>query len=369
MPINFTEMPKKLLFLLFPFFFVAAINARAAEPKYLPLDSFPVFGTLAPDAEKKYSRLPDGLRDSIRKDLWDLGLHSAGLSIRFSSDTKNIKLRWKSLNKFNMNHMTPTGIRGLDLYVMLPDSSWTTLGAARPSLSKRHSTSTVAADMKREMREYMLFLSLYDGVDSIYIGVDSAAVVEMPAVDLPRRRPVVMYGTSILQGGCASRPGMAHTNILQRLLNREVVNLGFSGNARLDPEIADLMASADASVYVIDCLPNCTGKILEERLIPFYRRIRAVRPDTPIMFVESPMFPVSRFSTEVDSTLTAKNATFRRLFNEIAAADPAVEYFEAKDILGGDPEATVDNYHFTDTGFANFAAALLPRLKRLVGDD
>jgi len=366
MPNNHTEMPKKQLFLLVTFFFVFAIFAIAAEPKYLPLDSFPVYGTLAPEATKKYSRLPDVLKDSIRDDLWNLGLHSAGISIRFSSDTKNIKLKWKSLNKFSMNHMTPTGIRGLDLYVMLPDSSWTTLGAARPSLSGKHSTSTIAADMKPEMREYMLFLSLYDGVDSVYIGVDSAAVVRMPAVGLPRRRPVVMYGTSILQGGCASRPGMAHTNILQRLLNREVVNLGFSGNARLDPEIADLMASADASAYVIDCLPNCTEKILEERLIPFYRRIRAVRPHTPILFVESPMFPISRFSTEVDSTLTAKNATFRRLFNEIAVTDPTVEYFEAKDILGGDPEATVDNYHFTDTGFANFAAALLPRLKRII---
>ncbi len=343
---------------------VLSLGLHAGEPKYIPLEEFPVYGTLAPEATKKYSRLPDCLKDSIRKDLWDLGLHSAGLSIRFASDASEIKLKWKSLNKFNMNHMTPTGIRGLDLYVMLPDSTWTTLGAARPSLANKNSVSTIVKDMEPAMREYMLFLSLYDGVDSIYIGVDSCATVQMPRIDLPRRRPVVMYGTSILQGGCASRPGMAHTNILQRMLNREVVNLGFSGNARLDPEIADLMASADAAGYVIDCLPNCTAQVLEEKLIPFYEIIRAKRPEAPILFVESPMFPVSRFSTEVDSTLSQKNATLRRLFDQIAAQDANVQYFEATDILGGDAEATVDNYHFTDTGFSNFATALFPILSK-----
>lgn len=337
----------------------------ASEPKYISLEDFPLYGTLAPEATKKYSRLPDELKDSIRSDLWSLGLHSAGLSIRFASDASEIRLKWKSLNKFNMNHMTPTGIRGLDLYVMQPDSTWTTLGSARPSLSNKQSVSLIVKDMKPEMREYMLFLSLYDGVDSIYVGVDSAATVTMPAAALPLRRPVVMYGTSILQGACASRPGMAHTNILQRLLNREVVNLGFSGNARLDPEIAGLMATADASVYVIDCLPNCTAQILEEKLIPFYNTLRAKRPETPIVFVESPMFPVSRFSTEVDSTLTHKNATLRRLYDSIAASDPNVRYFEASEVLVN-PEATVDNYHFTDTGFSDFAHAMLPLLKSLI---
>lgn len=360
-------MMKRLLCLLaLPV--LLTLGARAAEPKYVSLEEFLVYGTLAPDAAKKYSRLPDELKDSIRKDLWDLGLHSAGLSIRFASDASEIRLRWKSLNKFNMNHMTPTGIRGLDLYVMQPDSTWTTLGSARPSLSNKKSTSTIVKDMKPEMREYMLFLSLYDGVDSVYIGVDSCANVVMPRVDLPRRRPVVMYGTSILQGGCATRPGMAHTNILQRELNREVVNLGFSGNARLDPEIARLMASADASVYVIDCLPNCTAQALEEKLEPFYRILRAGRPATPVVFVESPMFPVSRFSTEVDSTLTHKNAVLRQIYERIAANDPNVEYFEAARVLSN-PEATVDNYHFTDTGFSDFATAMLPMLRRLTGEE
>lgn len=332
-------------------------------------EGYPVLGTLAPDATEKFTRLPDSLREVVRKELWDLGLNSAGLSVRFRSDSPRLKARWHSRNKFAMNHMTPTGIRGLDLYVLQDDSTWTTVCSARPSMASATSTSSLVADMKPGvMREYMLYLSLYDGVDSLAIGIDSACVIEPSVLDLPRRsRPVVMYGTSILQGGCATRPGMAHTNILQRELQREVVNLGFSGNARLDPEIARLMAQADASCYVIDPLPNCTSAQVAERMPEFIGILRQAHPTTPIILVESPMFPISRFSTEVFDTLTEKNAVLRQYYDENLAGDPNVVYFPAADIMRS-PEDTVDNYHFTDAGFEYFAAQLLPILRRVIGE-
>lgn len=348
--------------------FSTAAAGYAQDWKYVNMDDFPVYGTLAPDAAEKYSRFPDSLKSQVREDLWNLGLHSAGMSVRFRSDSPRLQAKWHSRNKFAMNHMTPTGIRGLDLYVLQDDSTWTTVSSARPSMASASSKSTLVVDMEPgKMREYMLFLSLYDGVDSLFIGVDSSAVVELPAVDLPKRdKPVLMYGTSILQGGCATRPGMAHTNILQRDLQREVMNLGFSGNARLDPEIARLMASADASVYVIDVLPNCTAPMLEERLEPFVAILRESRPTTPIMLVESPGFPIMRFNQEVDSTLTDKNARLRAIYDRMRQSDPNLYYFEASKILGDNYEATVDNYHFTDAGFQHFADAMRPQLERFV---
>ena len=150
----------------------------------------------------------------------------------------------------NMNHMTATGIKGLDLYC-LQDGKWVFAGSGRPQ--GKVNQATIVKDMLPEEREYLLYLSLYDGVVSLSIGVDSLSLIGGPAVDLPvRKKPLVFYGTSILQGGCASRPGMAHTNILERRLNRECINLGFSGNALLDLEIARVMAEVDASVFVND---------------------------------------------------------------------------------------------------------------------
>lgn len=346
---------------------------KAASPSEVPVEwhslrPYPVLGTLAPEASVAYSRLPDSLRDSVRSDLWALGENSAGLSVRFRTDSPRIRMRWKSRNRFGMNHMTATGVRGLDLYVLDGDSAWTTVSSARPG-SKSVTETTVVADMEPGIdREYMLFLSLYDGVDSLYVGIDSATVLRMPEVQLPdRRRPVVMYGTSILQGGCATRPGMAHTNILQRMLNREVVNLGFSGNARLDPEIARLMASADASCFVVDALPNCSADLVDERMENFITILRASHPDTPILLVESPWFPIMRFDREVDGTLREKNRRLRAIYDRLAAADSNLHYFEADRIIP-DPEATVDNYHLTDLGFLTFANALRPVIGKLIGD-
>lgn len=330
------------------------------------LKSYPLLGTLAPDASVPYSRFPDSMKDSVRKELWPISTCSAGLSVRFRSDSPRIQLKWKSSGGGDLNHMTATGVRGLDLYVLQPDSTWTTVGSGRP-LSKNWTTTTVMKDMEPcVVREYMLYLSLYDGVDSLFVGVDSATVLAMPAVDLPvRRKPVVMYGTSILQGGCASRAGMAHTNILQRMLNREVVNLGFSGNARLDPEVAELMATSDASCFVVDAMPNCTPDMIDERMEKFLGILRAAHPTTPILLVESPWFPIMRFNRETNTTIREKNRRLRAIYDRLSVSDKNLHYFNADNILT-DPEATVDNYHFTDYGFLEFARALRPVLEQLI---
>ena len=348
----------------------ASATMFAAQPAldYRSAESLPVLGTLAPDASERYTRLPDSLKEQVREELWNLGLNSAGLSVRFRTDSRALGVQWKARNKFRMNHMTDTGVRGLDLYA-LTDTGWTFVNSARPGFSSHSNTSRLAANMPEGMREYMLFLSLYDGTDSLYIGVDSGAVLAPPALNVPvRTRPVVMYGTSILQGGCASRAGMAHTNILQRNLNREVVNLGFSGNARLDPEIARLMASADASVFVIDALPNCTPDLVDEKMAGFIEIIRNAHPTTPILLVESPWFPMMRWDNEVEATLRDKNNRLKAIYTRLSASDPNLHYFEADDVFAGNTECTVDNYHLTDGGFAAFAARLTPVIANLISE-
>lgn len=360
----------KYFLMLYALSAALVINAGVVdELDYRSLDAMPVLGSLAPDATAKYSRLPDSLQGRVRDELWKLGLNSAGLAVRFRSDSPRLAARWHSRNKFNMNHMTATGIRGLDLYVLQPDSSWTTVSSARPSFNSHNSTSLLVSDMPSGvMREYMLYLSLYDGVDSLSIGVDSSAVVLPPAVDLPARgKPVVLYGTSILQGGCATRPGMAHTNMLTRMLQRETVNLGFSGNARLDPEIAELIAANDASVIVIDALPNCTADRLDESLDDFVAIIRRSHPTTPILLVESPIFPIARHSTEVAATLRDKNEHLKSIYQWLVdEGDENLYYYEADRILPGCEEGTVDNYHFTDYGFSVFAEGLCPVIENLI---
>ena len=286
--------------LLFPF-------SVLSQLAYHEGSSFPVYGKSRESTFGRYTRLPGSVADFARRPVWDLGLHSAGLAVRFRSNSTTISVRWTNTFCNSMNHMAPTGVRGLDLYAWV-DGGWRFVNCARPGSGKT-TESRIVSDMVPEEREYMLYLPLYDGIDSLSIGVDSCAMIGAPRLSYPvREHPIVFYGTSILQGGCSSRPGMAHTNILSRRLNREAINLGFSGNGQLDYEIAHLMAEVDAGVFVLDFVPNVTVEQTETKLLPFYRILRDRHPDTPIVFVEDPVFPHTFFDVQAVASVRRPNA-------------------------------------------------------------
>ena len=356
---------KKSCFLLL-FLCLHCVSYVDAQIVYHDADSFPLYGKATQATTERYVRLPDSLQSVCREPLWYLSRNSAGMSVRFRSNSTQIALKWESLNNFHMDHMADVGVRGLDLYCWDEDAAcWRFINSARPQLKKTE--SIVVGCMAPQMREYMVNLSLYDGVSSLAIGVDSLSVIEQPQLDLPRReKPVVMYGTSILQGGCASRPGMAHTNILSRRLNSECINWGFSGNAFLDYEVAEVMAAVDAGAYVLDFVPNVTVEQMEERMETFYCIIRDKHPDTPIIFVEDPIFTSTHYDTKGAESLSKLNTTLRRKFKELKKTEKHIYYVSSKDFIGKDREGTVDAIHFTDLGMMRYADVMYPVLKRVI---
>ena len=221
--------------------------------------------------------------------------------------------------------------------------------------------------MDGSWREYMLYLSLYDGVSSLKIGIAEGSSIEKPAVDLPARdRKIVMYGTSILEGGCANRPGMAFTAIIGRRLNREVINLGFSGNAWLDPEIAALMTrTEDPGVFVLDYVPNCTAKMIDEKGEAFFSILRKACPDVPVVFVENPIYPHSRYDLSAREDVTARNMSQKALFSKLKkAGEKNIYYVPADNLIGKDGEATVDGIHFTDLGMVRYSDVVTPVIRK-----
>lgn len=260
--------------------------------------------------------------------------------------------------------MTDTGTKGLDLYAIV-DGEWRHVCSAQPQGKK--SERCIIANMDPFEREYMLYLSLYDGVKSLEIGVDEGSVLDLPAVDRPsREKPVVMYGTSILQGGCANRPGMAHTNIISRRLDREVMNLGFSGNALLDMEIAELMASVEEpGLYVLDYVPNASAEAIDEVGEQFFRKIRDAHPDVPVIFIEDVIFPHTIFDNKILEEVTKKNEAQERLYKKLKkSGEKRIYYISAEGMIGDDGEATVDAIHFTDLGAMRYVDHVLPVIKR-----
>ncbi|MCM1532976.1 MAG: SGNH/GDSL hydrolase family protein [Ruminococcus flavefaciens] len=336
-------------------------------------DSLPLLGKCVDNnsTSLRYQRLPDSLQNIVKRPaLYALGRHSSGMAVRFASNAPDIHLKWKSVFQSGMEIMTPVAVRGLDLYMMMPDSTWTYAGTARPNLGGAVTETRVIGNMDPEMREYMVHLSLYDGVDSLYIGVDSNYVVTRPEIMLPEvNSPVVYYGTSLVHGGCVNRTGMSHTNQLRRRLNRDVVNLGFGGNGQLDLEIAHVIAATPhPSLVILDFVPNCSSGQIDTLMIPFVDIVRQAHPEVPILFIECLNHPRNNFDNVMRDATARHNAMMRRRYEDLLKKYDNLHYLPASSLQFG-TEHTVDALHLTDYGALMFADALEPILRSLITDN
>jgi lysophospholipase L1-like esterase len=260
--------------------------------------------------------------------------------------------------------MPATGVSGLDLYVK-DAGKWHWLGVGKPEKSSVNEQKLIA-NLKPEKREYLLYLPLYNGVESVEVGVPEKAFIEKaPAASPENTRPIVFYGTSIVQGAVASRPGMTYPSILSRRLNKPAINLGFSGNGRAETEMANLVAEIDAAVYVVDCLPNLSNRQeVEERVPGFLRILREKHPSTPIVLVENIVYADTPFEEIRNQRYREKNEALRRIYQNLIKSGFKRLYYVAGDkMLGFDSDATVDGTHPTDLGFFRIADVLEPFIK------
>jgi hypothetical protein len=318
------------------------------------------------ETRSPYDRLPAKAEGVVRAPVWELSHHAAGLLVPFATSSPVIHARWTlKSSRLEMPHMPATGVSGLDLYVRVNDR-WRWLANGRPA--QQSNTAQLVAGLAAERREYLLYLPLYNGVSAVEIGIASDASIERQPRAAERRKPIVFWGTSITQGGCASRPGMVHTAIVGRRLNWPVVNLGFSGNGKLEPEMARLIAEIDAAVFVLDCLPNLSPDEVAKLAEPAVRILREARPDTPILLVEdrdySDAFLVESKRNRNRDSQAALHRTYERLNSD---GCKQLHYLKAETLFGNDGEDTVDSSHPTDLGFSRmadaFEAALKPLLK------
>jgi lysophospholipase L1-like esterase len=315
-----------------------------------------------------YDRFPAEAEGVVPAPVWSLSQDSAGLCVRFQTDSPVVHARW-SLRSDNlaMPHMPATGVSGLDLYVRQNDR-WIWVANGRPEKPKDNDAALLT-NAPEGLHEYLLYLPLYNGTDSLEIGIaPGKSLSKAPAYPPERAKPVLVWGTSIVQGGCAARPGMAYTAILGRRLDMPFINLGFSGNGKMDPPVTDLIAKLDVAAYVIDCAPNMSNELITERTEPLVNTLRKAHPDTPIVFVENVPYQQSDYLAPTREGYTKKNELLRAAYDRLTAAGvKGLYYVPSTDLLGHDGEATVDGTHPTDLGFMRMADAIEPTLREALG--
>lgn len=358
---------KKTIFVLIA---LGICSVCSAQYKYVKAQNLYLSGKLTEENCAFFERIPAGVMKDSRESLQWLASTSSGLYVRFHTNSMTIMARWSSKWDTHMNHMADVGCRGVDLYI-LDDGVWRYVASGRPE-EKSPTEQWLIGGLKPVNHEFMMYLPLYEATTMLEIGVDDNPDTEIggPLVNSPRiDRQIIMYGTSILQGGCASRPGMAYTNIISRKLDREVVNIGFSGNALLDPEVARFMAGAvDPAIFILDYCPNATADDIKEKGEAFYRVIRDAHPDVPVVFIDDVEYPACGYNEWLTKTVREKNAAQKALFNRLRKqGEKNIYHICDEHMIGTDNEATVDGTHFTDLGMMRYAEFLAPYIEKIIG--
>lgn len=294
---------------------------------------------------------------------------SAGICYRFVTDADELTFRWSlSRPQLEFPHMAATGVSGIDIYEFTPDKGWRFVNwrFVEPRNYPDKQTGNIYTIKWTPGRPCWVYLPLYNGIADFAIGVARGKTVNpLPVRASGVTKPVVFYGSSITQGACASRPGMAFTAIAGRQGDFPVVNLGFSGSAHMEPEVCDMLADIDASCFVLDTLGNVLqvpGE-LESRYEAFVRRLHAAKPSVPIVLCAPGGGDFGRPSTGVANA----HAIYEKLKQEDPCAWGRLYWISEDDLCEDDGEHTVDGCHPNDWGMIQMGKAHAKAVRAALG--
>ncbi|WP_289187876.1 SGNH/GDSL hydrolase family protein [uncultured Bacteroides sp.] len=353
---------------------IGSLHTQAQIKWSNPLDQpFPVIRGRAWHNEQQgtYARLPLKAKNLVNKAVWNLSQQSAGLSIAFYSNSPEIKIKYTVTGGRSMAHMPATGVSGVDLYATDRNggSRWC---AAKYSLGDTlvyTYDGLTYEDASNKGYEYTLFLPLYNSVSFLEIGVkDNASISFIPVSE---EKPLVVYGTSIAQGACASRPGMAWIDIINRTMEHPVVNLGFSGSGKLEKELFELLAETDAKLYIIDCMPNMISPadtaVIAERILTGIKTLRT-RNQAPVLLVEHSGYMNEYTSDRAEASYRASNRQLRKAYNTLMQQEPDI-YYLTKEEIGLSMDAMVEGVHPSDLGMQQYADSYVKKIREILKEE
>lgn len=349
-------------------------GAATAQTKYQWHDpqkqAFQVVrGQAFPDECKGiYRRFADHRKESVPEHVWGNSLHSAGLTLNFYTNSPEIVVRYTVSNKhYAMSHMPATGVSGIDLYATdchgktMLCKGWYNFGDTITYTFR----NLVYRNIHQAGYEFELFFPMYNSVEWMEIGVqpDKTFAFAEAAIE----KPILVYGTSIAHGGCASRPAMAWPHIVHRNLELPIINWGFSGAGRLDSSMFVLMREVDARLYILDNMPNMPSLIdqIQYRLVSGVKMIRE-KCDTPILIVEHDGY-TNEQTNDVDKQLYQRcNQECRKAYEQLQAEGVGNLYYMTYDEIAMDQDGMVDGVHSTDLGMTCYAKAYTRKIREIL---
>lgn len=343
------------------------VETDITEPDLVWLDAlnepFALYGVFYDTEQGCYVRMPQAVADSVSPGVAHLNHYTAGGRIRFRTDSRCIAIRAVMENNVLMSHITLIGQSGFDLYHIDPETGEDLfLQSFRPPMGMKSGFSSLV-QTKGGLRDYTINFPLYDGVKKLYIAVKKNSRLEAPTA-YRVSNPVVYYGSSITQGGCASRPGNSYQAILSRRLDMDHINLGFSGSGKAEKEMVDYLAGLDMSVFVCDYDHN-TPSLEHLRMThkPLYEAVRKTHPELPIVLISAPDV------LKRPQDFSARREVIRKTYEQaVSDGDKNVYFIDGEELLAGEcwDSCTVDGTHPNDFGFYRMAMRIEKTLKPIL---
>ena len=319
-------------------------------------EPFAIYGVFLENG--KYRRLPEQVAKSVSKGVYSLHANTAGGRVKFTTNSSMVAIKAVMPMVEKLPNFTLIGSAGFDLHVGKDEEYYASF-APPINLSSGYESMIRFEDSVE--REITINFPLYSDVSDLYIGLDENATLKK-ASEYRQEKPMVFYGSSITQGGCASRPGNTYESIVARNLRIDYINLGFSGNAKAEDEIAQYIKGLDMSVFVFDYDHNApTSKHLEETHQKMFLAVREANPELPIVLLSRPKYRLNEEDKE-------RLAIIRKTYDDaIAAGDQNVYMIDGPTLMQyAKNDGTVDGDHPNDLGFHSMAKVLIEKLQTIL---
>ena len=329
-------------------------------------DPFAIYGLLPGREGEPFRRLPLEVAEKTSPGVRALHTNTSGGRVRFKTDSSRIAIRAVMPNKCLMAHMPFLGSSGFDLYVT-EGGTYLYKGSFMPPVNREGSYESLINLETREMRDITINFPLYDGVNELYIGLEPDAALKEGGTYRPEQ-PIIYYGSSITQGGCASRPGNNYTSLVSHVLGRDFECFGFSGGAHGEVPMAEYIAARPMSAFVLDYDHNdCSDReALSERHERFYKMIRAAHPDIPIIIMSAPYAARTFFQGTVKNSLPIVKKTYLNAKER----GERVYFINGSEMFTEFPDAALtDRVHPNTFGFVMMAKAVLNVFKQIEEED
>lgn len=343
------------LLLCFCIAFVSATAQQTDGLNFTNADQLTLIGK-SEDTPNRYDRMDTNKYKGLPARVAQLLSNSAGLAISFKTNSKVIGAKWCVSNSRALANMVPTAQKGVDLYIKNGDK-WQFAGIGR--VSGTCNAEILISRMDDTEKECLLYLPLYDKVEKVEIGIEKKATISSNGNPFSKR--VLIYGSSIVQGTGASRPGMAYPARLSRHTGINFINLGLSGSAKMEPEVAAMVASVEADAYILDCVPNTNPQLITERTANLVHTIRSSRPDAPIIVVQSLIRETGYWDKVLGAQVKQQNINVQKeVLSLLQKGIKNLYFITSENMIGNDHEGTIDGTHPNDLGYDRMITHIQP---------